>query len=216
MRHAKLFAAIRANSKRVRFEDACRAARLLGFVHEGRSEGRIASSSGRASGCSSIFRTGMATSLLPGTSARKHDRQVPGPHHEVSRGSLLERRGRRLHRAGPRPARLFGIRGHARRRPCTKSRTQWRPGSRPAEQPTSPCLSRRPRPAGRHDPALSLACSSTGPARSARRRDASLDSPLGREARAGLSVSAGLDSARCAPVEPEVSNRAWCARIIGQ
>jgi hypothetical protein len=35
MRHAKLFAAIRANPKRVRFEDACRAARLLGFVHEG-------------------------------------------------------------------------------------------------------------------------------------------------------------------------------------
>ena len=35
MRHAKLFAAIRANAKNVRFEDACRAARLLGFVHEG-------------------------------------------------------------------------------------------------------------------------------------------------------------------------------------
>jgi hypothetical protein len=35
MRHAKLFAAIRANPKNVRFEDACRAARLLGFVHEG-------------------------------------------------------------------------------------------------------------------------------------------------------------------------------------
>jgi hypothetical protein len=35
MRHAKLFAAIQANPKSVRFEDACRAARLLGFVHEG-------------------------------------------------------------------------------------------------------------------------------------------------------------------------------------
>jgi hypothetical protein len=35
MRHAKLFAAIRANPKNVRFEDACRAARLLGFVYEG-------------------------------------------------------------------------------------------------------------------------------------------------------------------------------------
>ena len=31
----KLFAAIRANPKGVRFEDACRAARLLGFGHEG-------------------------------------------------------------------------------------------------------------------------------------------------------------------------------------
>lgn len=35
VRHAKLFAAIRANPKSVRFEHACRAARLLGFVHEG-------------------------------------------------------------------------------------------------------------------------------------------------------------------------------------
>ena len=31
----KLFDAIRANPKGVRFEDACRAARLPGFVHEG-------------------------------------------------------------------------------------------------------------------------------------------------------------------------------------
>ncbi|HEX6011058.1 MAG TPA: hypothetical protein VFY87_04475 [Geminicoccaceae bacterium] len=31
----KLFASIRANPKAVRFADACRAARLLGFVHEG-------------------------------------------------------------------------------------------------------------------------------------------------------------------------------------
>jgi hypothetical protein len=31
----KLLNAIRANPKGVRFEDACRAARLLGFVHEG-------------------------------------------------------------------------------------------------------------------------------------------------------------------------------------
>jgi hypothetical protein len=33
--HAKLFAAIRTNPRQVRFDDACRAARLLGFVHEG-------------------------------------------------------------------------------------------------------------------------------------------------------------------------------------
>jgi hypothetical protein len=32
---AKLFAAIQANPRNVRFRDACRAARLLGFVHEG-------------------------------------------------------------------------------------------------------------------------------------------------------------------------------------
>jgi hypothetical protein len=32
---AKLLAAIRANPRNVRFTDACRAARLLGFVHEG-------------------------------------------------------------------------------------------------------------------------------------------------------------------------------------
>ena len=32
---AKLLAAIRANPRGVRFADACRAARLLGFVHEG-------------------------------------------------------------------------------------------------------------------------------------------------------------------------------------
>lgn len=32
---AKLLAAIRANPRDVRFEDACRAARLLGFLHEG-------------------------------------------------------------------------------------------------------------------------------------------------------------------------------------
>ena len=32
---AKLLAAIRANPRSVRFDDACRAARLLGFVHEG-------------------------------------------------------------------------------------------------------------------------------------------------------------------------------------
>jgi hypothetical protein len=31
----KLFASIRANPKAVRFSDACRAARLLGFQHEG-------------------------------------------------------------------------------------------------------------------------------------------------------------------------------------
>jgi hypothetical protein len=35
MRDAKLSAAIRGNPKNVRFADACRAARLLGFVHEG-------------------------------------------------------------------------------------------------------------------------------------------------------------------------------------
>ncbi len=34
-RDAKLFEAIRANPRNVRFRDACRAARLLGFVHEG-------------------------------------------------------------------------------------------------------------------------------------------------------------------------------------
>jgi hypothetical protein len=34
---AKLLAAIRANPRNVRFGDACRAARLLGFVHEGGS-----------------------------------------------------------------------------------------------------------------------------------------------------------------------------------
>jgi hypothetical protein len=34
-RDAKLLAAIRANPKKVRFSEACRAARLLGFVHEG-------------------------------------------------------------------------------------------------------------------------------------------------------------------------------------
>ena len=33
--HAKLFASIIANPKSVRFGDACKAARLLGFVHEG-------------------------------------------------------------------------------------------------------------------------------------------------------------------------------------
>jgi hypothetical protein len=33
---AKLFAAIRASPRNVRSRDACRAARLLGFVHEGR------------------------------------------------------------------------------------------------------------------------------------------------------------------------------------
>jgi hypothetical protein len=32
---AKLLAAIRANPRGVRFADACRAARLLGFAHEG-------------------------------------------------------------------------------------------------------------------------------------------------------------------------------------
>jgi hypothetical protein len=32
---AKLLAAIRANPRNVRFRDACRAARMLGFVHEG-------------------------------------------------------------------------------------------------------------------------------------------------------------------------------------
>jgi hypothetical protein len=31
----KLLAAIQANPRSVRFEDACRAARLLGFTHEG-------------------------------------------------------------------------------------------------------------------------------------------------------------------------------------
>ena len=31
----KLFASIRANPKAVRFADACRAARLSGFVHDG-------------------------------------------------------------------------------------------------------------------------------------------------------------------------------------
>jgi hypothetical protein len=35
VRRAKLLAAIQANPKSVRFPDACRAARLLGFVHEG-------------------------------------------------------------------------------------------------------------------------------------------------------------------------------------
>ncbi len=34
-RDAKLLAAIRANPQSVRFADACRAARLLGFAHEG-------------------------------------------------------------------------------------------------------------------------------------------------------------------------------------
>jgi hypothetical protein len=34
---AKLFAAIRASPRKVRFRNACRAARLLGFVHEGGS-----------------------------------------------------------------------------------------------------------------------------------------------------------------------------------
>jgi hypothetical protein len=34
-RDAKLLAAIRANPRNVRFKDGCRAARLLGFVHEG-------------------------------------------------------------------------------------------------------------------------------------------------------------------------------------
>ena len=34
-REVKLLAAIRANPQNVRFKDACRAARLLGFVHEG-------------------------------------------------------------------------------------------------------------------------------------------------------------------------------------
>ena len=36
-RGAKLIEAIRANPRNVRFQDACRAARLLGFVHEGGS-----------------------------------------------------------------------------------------------------------------------------------------------------------------------------------
>jgi hypothetical protein len=35
VRDAKLLESIRANPRHVRFEDACRAARLLGFVHEG-------------------------------------------------------------------------------------------------------------------------------------------------------------------------------------
>lgn len=34
-RDEKLFQAIRTNPKQVRFTDACRVARLLGFVHEG-------------------------------------------------------------------------------------------------------------------------------------------------------------------------------------
>lgn len=34
-REVKLLAAIRANPRNVRFKDACRAARSLGFVHEG-------------------------------------------------------------------------------------------------------------------------------------------------------------------------------------
>lgn len=34
-RDTKLLEAIRANPQNVRFRDACRAARLLGFVHEG-------------------------------------------------------------------------------------------------------------------------------------------------------------------------------------
>ncbi len=34
-RKAKLISSIRANPKSVRFEDACRVARLLGFVYEG-------------------------------------------------------------------------------------------------------------------------------------------------------------------------------------
>jgi hypothetical protein len=34
-RDTKLLAAIRANPRNVRFKDACRAARMLGFVHEG-------------------------------------------------------------------------------------------------------------------------------------------------------------------------------------
>ena len=34
-REVKLLAAIRANPRSVRFKDACRAARLLGLVHEG-------------------------------------------------------------------------------------------------------------------------------------------------------------------------------------
>jgi hypothetical protein len=37
----KLFASIRANPKAVRFADACRAARLLGFVHEGKGSHRV-------------------------------------------------------------------------------------------------------------------------------------------------------------------------------
>jgi hypothetical protein len=36
-RNAKLLAAIQANPRNVRFDDACRVARLLGFVHEGDS-----------------------------------------------------------------------------------------------------------------------------------------------------------------------------------
>jgi hypothetical protein len=34
-RDAKLLAVIRANPRNVRFSDACRVARLLGFLHEG-------------------------------------------------------------------------------------------------------------------------------------------------------------------------------------
>jgi HicA toxin of bacterial toxin-antitoxin, len=34
-REVKLLAAMQANPRNVRFKDACRAARLLGFVHEG-------------------------------------------------------------------------------------------------------------------------------------------------------------------------------------
>jgi hypothetical protein len=34
-RNAKLLAAIRANPRNVRFKDACRVARSLGFMHEG-------------------------------------------------------------------------------------------------------------------------------------------------------------------------------------
>ncbi len=44
---AKLFAAIRVNLRNVPFRDACRAARLLGFVHEdGRGSHRVFKRSG--------------------------------------------------------------------------------------------------------------------------------------------------------------------------
>ena len=68
MRDAKLFAAIRANPKNVRFADACRAARLLGFVHEGgRGSHRVFKRQGEPR---------WLHPALPGAPVGKDDRQI--------------------------------------------------------------------------------------------------------------------------------------------
>ena len=58
-RRDKLLAAIRANPKAVRFEDACKVAERLGFTYSGAADrARTAYSAGRTSPICSTFKIG--------------------------------------------------------------------------------------------------------------------------------------------------------------